>query len=72
MLAVPPAQGANFVRVVDSDGCISRVFRSSECTEYFGINWGVLLAFVIGWTREQLPDDLPLGRNARRGDLQTR
>ena len=48
ILAVPPAEGADFVRVVDRNGCVSRVFCSDDCTGCFDISWCFLCTSVIG------------------------
>ena len=42
ILAVPPTQGTDFFGVVNSDGCVSRVFRSNDFTGRLNIAWGIL------------------------------
>lgn len=49
VLAVPSAEGADFIRVVDGGGCVSRVFRSSDCAGLLDVVRGVLW-YVALWS----------------------
>jgi hypothetical protein len=74
VLAVPSAQSADLVKVMDHDGCVSRVFRSGDCTGCLSVIWGILVALAIQYMRESicLMAYLPLGRNALRGGQRIR